>query len=75
LLASAIDYHLDARTAGLTHARRNIDAWWPVQNGAEAIVQTAGGGVMELCAHAVSRSPARLPRGDADSRAPGQNDV
>jgi hypothetical protein len=25
--------------------------------------------------HAVSRSPARLPRGDADSRAPGQNDV
>jgi glycolate oxidase iron-sulfur subunit len=40
----AIDYHLDARTAGLTHARRNIDAWWPaVQNGAEAIVQTASG--------------------------------
>jgi glycolate oxidase iron-sulfur subunit len=40
----AIDYHLDARTAGLAHARRNIDAWWPaVQDGAEAIVQTASG--------------------------------
>jgi Fe-S oxidoreductase len=35
----AIDYHLDARTAGLTHARRNIDAWWPaVQKGAASRV-------------------------------------
>src|SRR5262249_51772202 len=40
----AIDYHLDAHAAGLAHARRNIDAWWPaVQDGAEAIVQTASG--------------------------------
>ncbi len=40
----AIDYHLEARAAGLKHARENIDAWWPaVERGAEAIVQTASG--------------------------------
>ncbi|MGG7646889.1 glycolate oxidase subunit GlcF [Pseudomonas sp. ES4] len=40
----AVDYHLDAQTAGLDRARRNIDAWWPsIENGAEAIVQTASG--------------------------------
>jgi glycolate oxidase iron-sulfur subunit len=40
----AIDYHLEARAAGLAHARRNIDAWWAaVESGAEAIVQTASG--------------------------------
>ena len=40
----AIDYHLEARAAGLEHARENIDAWWPaVERGAEAIVQTASG--------------------------------
>jgi glycolate oxidase iron-sulfur subunit len=40
----AVDYHLDAQEAGLRRARRNIDAWWPhVENGAEAIVQTASG--------------------------------
>lgn len=40
----ALDYHLDAQAAGLERARRNIDAWWPhLDNGVEAIVQTASG--------------------------------
>ncbi|WP_339447037.1 glycolate oxidase subunit GlcF [Pseudomonas sp. EA_5y_Pfl2_R50] len=40
----AIDYHLDAQQTGLQRARRNIDAWWPaIENGAQAIVQTASG--------------------------------
>ncbi|UQS92645.1 glycolate oxidase subunit GlcF [Pseudomonas chlororaphis subsp. piscium] len=40
----AVDYHLDAQDAGLERARRNIDAWWPhLENGAEALVQTASG--------------------------------
>ncbi|NBF11804.1 glycolate oxidase subunit GlcF [Pseudomonas sp. Fl4BN1] len=40
----AVDYHLDAQHAGLQRARRNIDAWWPqLQQGCEAIVQTASG--------------------------------
>lgn len=40
----AVDYHLGAQEAGLQRARRNIDAWWPqLQQGAEAIVQTASG--------------------------------
>jgi glycolate oxidase iron-sulfur subunit len=40
----ALDYHLDAQSTGLDRARRNIDAWWPyLQDGAEAIVQTASG--------------------------------
>ena len=40
----AVDYHLDAQDAGLQRARRNIDAWWPaIEQGAEAIVQTASG--------------------------------
>jgi glycolate oxidase iron-sulfur subunit len=40
----AVDYHLDAQAVGLERARRNIDAWWPgIENGAEAIVQTASG--------------------------------
>ncbi len=40
----AVDYHLDAQSAGLDRARRNIDAWWPsIEKGAEAIVQTASG--------------------------------
>ncbi|MBC3421746.1 glycolate oxidase subunit GlcF [Pseudomonas sp. RW3S2] len=40
----AVDYHLDAQAVGLDRARRNIDAWWPaLENGAEAIVQTASG--------------------------------
>ncbi len=40
----AIDYHLNAQEAGRARIRANIDAWWPaLQNGAEAIVQTASG--------------------------------
>lgn len=40
----AVDYHLNAQDTGLQRARRNIDAWWPyLQQGAEAIVQTASG--------------------------------
>ncbi|MDO5654239.1 MAG: heterodisulfide reductase-related iron-sulfur binding cluster, partial [Brachymonas sp.] len=40
----AVDYHLNAQQAGLQHARRSVDAWWQqLQNGAEAIVQTASG--------------------------------
>jgi glycolate oxidase iron-sulfur subunit len=40
----ALDYHLDAQGKGLDRARQNIDAWWPhLQNGTEAIVQTASG--------------------------------
>ncbi|KQB52203.1 glycolate oxidase iron-sulfur subunit [Pseudomonas endophytica] len=40
----AVDYHLDAQAAGLDRARRNIDAWWPsIEQGVEAIVQTASG--------------------------------
>ncbi|WP_447770755.1 glycolate oxidase subunit GlcF [Pseudomonas kilonensis] len=40
----ALDYHLDAQATGLDRARQNIDAWWPhLENGAEAIVQTASG--------------------------------
>jgi glycolate oxidase iron-sulfur subunit len=40
----ALDYHLDAQAKGLDRARHNIDTWWPhLENGAEAIVQTASG--------------------------------
>jgi glycolate oxidase iron-sulfur subunit len=40
----AVDYHLDAQEKGLQRARQNIDAWWPaIEQGAEAIVQTASG--------------------------------
>lgn len=40
----AVDYHLDAQERGRQRARHNIDAWWPhLQQGAEAIVQTASG--------------------------------
>ena len=40
----AVDYHLDAQATGLDRARHNIDAWWPaIEQGAEAIVQTASG--------------------------------
>ncbi|WMY87475.1 glycolate oxidase subunit GlcF [Pseudomonas shirazica] len=39
-----VDYHLNAQAKGLDRAKRNIDAWWPaIQNGVEAIVQTASG--------------------------------
>src|SRR5690606_37674237 len=40
----ATDYHLGGQRRGLDRARRNIDAWWPaIQQGVEAIVQTASG--------------------------------
>lgn len=40
----AVDYHLNAQEKGLQRARRNIDSWWAaVENGVEAIVQTASG--------------------------------
>lgn len=40
----AIDFHLNAQEAGRNRMRANIDAWWPaVENGCEAIVQTASG--------------------------------
>ncbi|MDD2059028.1 glycolate oxidase subunit GlcF [Pseudomonas sp. GD03860] len=40
----AVDYHLNAHEQGLQRARQNIDAWWPaIEQGAEAIVQTASG--------------------------------
>jgi len=40
----AVDYHLNAQEKGLQRARRNIDAWWPaIQDGVEALVQTASG--------------------------------
>lgn len=40
----AAEFHLNAQAAGLRRARHNIDAWWPaIEQGAEAIVQTASG--------------------------------
>ncbi|AQU81192.1 MULTISPECIES: glycolate oxidase subunit GlcF [unclassified Halomonas] len=40
----AIDFHLNAQDEGRTRMRANIDAWWPhIEQGAEAIVQTASG--------------------------------
>ncbi|MHB0775869.1 glycolate oxidase subunit GlcF [Halomonas sp. WWR20] len=40
----AIDFHLNAQDDGRARMRANIDAWWPaIENGAEAIVQTASG--------------------------------
>ncbi|CDF86993.1 Glycolate oxidase iron-sulfur subunit [Pseudomonas knackmussii B13] len=40
----AAEYHLNAQASGLQRARRNIDAWWSaIEEGAEAIVQTASG--------------------------------
>ncbi|KXS35070.1 glycolate oxidase subunit GlcF [Modicisalibacter sp. 'Wilcox'] len=40
----AIDYHLNAQDAGRARMRANIDAWWPaIENGVEAIIQTASG--------------------------------
>ncbi|MGP9500310.1 glycolate oxidase subunit GlcF [Halomonas sp. AOP43-D1-4] len=40
----AIDFHLNAQGDGRARMRANIDAWWPhIEQGAEAIVQTASG--------------------------------
>lgn len=57
----ALDYHLDAQAAGLNRARRNIDAWWPsIEQGAEAIVQTASGcgAFIKEYGHLLSSDPA-----------------
>ncbi|WP_309674793.1 glycolate oxidase subunit GlcF [Pseudomonas sp.] len=57
----AVDYHLDAQAAGLNRAHRNIDAWWPsIENGAEAIVQTASGcgAFIKDYGHLLSADPA-----------------
>ena len=61
----AVDYHLDAQEAGLNRARRNIDAWWPsIENGAEAIVQTASGcgAFLKDYGHLLSHDPAYASR-------------
>ncbi|MDN6180929.1 MAG: glycolate oxidase subunit GlcF [Halomonas subglaciescola] len=40
----AIDFHLNAQQQARERMRANIDAWWPhIEQGAEAIVQTASG--------------------------------
>jgi glycolate oxidase iron-sulfur subunit len=57
----AVDYHLDAQAAGLDRARHNIDAWWPaIEQGAEAIVQTASGcgAFVKDYGHLLSTDPA-----------------
>ena len=61
----AVDHHLDAQEAGLNRARRNIDAWWPsIENGAEAIVQTASGcgAFIKDYGHLLSHDPAYASR-------------
>ena len=61
----AVDNHLDAQEAGLNRARRNIDAWWPsIENGAEAIVQTASGcgAFIKDYGHLLSHDPAYASR-------------
>ena len=40
----AVSHHLSAHEEGLDYMRRNIDAWWSyVENGVEAIINTASG--------------------------------
>lgn len=39
----ALRYHLNDQAAGLDDMRRNVDAWWPYVEQAEAIVMTASG--------------------------------
>jgi glycolate oxidase iron-sulfur subunit len=39
----AVRYHLNDQVGGLDDMRRNIDAWWPYVEEAEAIVMTASG--------------------------------
>lgn len=39
----ALRFHLNDQDAGLDDMRRNIDAWWPYVETAEAIVMTASG--------------------------------
>lgn len=57
----AVDYHLDAQAQGLQRARQNIDAWWPaIEQGAEAIVQTASGcgAFVKEYGHLLAQDPA-----------------
>ncbi|MBS7662568.1 glycolate oxidase subunit GlcF [Pseudomonas lalucatii] len=57
----AVDYHLNAQDKGLERARRNIDAWWPaIEQGAEAIVQTASGcgAFVKEYGHLLAQDPA-----------------
>ena len=57
----AVDYHLDAQAAGLDRARRTIDVWWPaIEQGVEAIVQTASGcgAFIKDYGHLLSHDPA-----------------
>lgn len=56
----AVDYHLNAQEQGLQRARQNIDAWWPaIEQGAEAIVQTASGcgAFVKDYAHLLAQDP------------------
>ena len=39
----AVRYHMNDQDGGLDDMRRNIDAWWPLVDQAEAIVMTASG--------------------------------
>jgi glycolate oxidase iron-sulfur subunit len=39
----ALRFHLNDQEAGLDDMRRNIDAWWPLVDGVEAIVMNASG--------------------------------
>lgn len=61
----AVDYHMNAQQAGLDRARRNIDAWWPaIEQGAEAIVQTASGcgAFVKEYGHLLAADPAYAAR-------------
>jgi glycolate oxidase iron-sulfur subunit len=60
----AIDFHLGAQAQAQTHARRNIDAWWPhlqpgAGQGVEAIVINASGcgAMVKDYAHLLSDDP------------------
>jgi glycolate oxidase iron-sulfur subunit len=39
----ALRFHMNDQDGGLDDMRRNIDAWWPLLDGVEAIVMTASG--------------------------------
>jgi glycolate oxidase iron-sulfur subunit len=57
----AIAFHMNAPGEARAHARRNIDAWWPlIESGAEAVVVTASGCAPMLrdYAHLLGAEPA-----------------